>query len=287
MRFSASRVKTWGECPLQAHYTYDLGYPRQQNAKASWGTVMHRCLQIYNDTGGNYHQAVAAFSDLWEHPDKLGVAPDLWPKSTSYMGLRKRGLDILADFHARQRFQNRIVLGTEIPFVVPFGEHELHGYIDLLEIKKSGTGTELLRVVDYKGNTREPNRAELALDLQFSTYLYAVAQKEFWVGNGQPESPGLPNGEWLWETVGDTLARRAIWYHLWNQKEIDAGPRTESDFGRLYRVCEQIQRAVDHQVFVPQVGRACQLCDHVAVCSMDIPVALAAASDPDDDTRWI
>src|SRR5262252_5510832 len=126
MRYSASRIKTWSECPLQAHYTYDLGLPRQQNAKASWGTVMHHALQLYNDTNGNYAAAVRDFYDNWEHPEKLGVEPDYWPKFTNFSSLRIRGSEILRDFHARQRFQTRTVLGTEIPFVVPFGDHELH-----------------------------------------------------------------------------------------------------------------------------------------------------------------
>lgn len=152
MRFSASRLKAWMECALKAHYRYDDNLPRRQNAKASFGTVIHHALQVYNDTD-NYERAVLEFKTNWDQPELLGVAPDYWPKFTSHVALKKRGLDILADFHERQRFQTRTVVGTEIPFLVPFGDHELHGYIDCLEIKRSGTGTELLRVIDYKALT--------------------------------------------------------------------------------------------------------------------------------------
>src|SRR5262249_16617277 len=154
-------------------------------------------------------------------------------KHTTYAELRKRGIQVIKDFHARQRWQDRNVLGTEIPFLVPFGEHELHGFVDLLETKKSGNGTELLRVVDYKSGAVKPWLPELFLDIQFTVYMYAVKQKVFWVGTGTDEYPGLENGEWLWETIGSQMPTRAIWYHLMTHSELDAGPRTQTDFDRL------------------------------------------------------
>lgn len=287
MRFSASRLKAHMACSLAAHYRYDANLPRRQNAKASFGTIVHRCLQTYNDTG-SLDLAVDQFKDLWANPEKAGCAPDYWPKLTSYSSLRAKGLDILRDFHERQRWQTRTVVGTEIPFLVPFGAYELTGFIDLLEVKRSGTGAELLRVVDLKTNTLSPNRAELALDVQFTVYHYASHQPAFWVGvDGDPQFPGLPNGQWLWETVGSCMTRRCIWYHLWSQKEIDAGPRTETDYGRLYRVCEQVERSIDAQVFVPTIGAPCQLCDYVEPCAMEVPVAIDALGDRSDPHRWI
>jgi hypothetical protein len=272
-------------CPLAAHYRYDQLLPTAGvNGKTVFGSVMHSALELYNTTG-DYDGAVEKFKRDWLKPP---TEPAWWPRSTSYASLRVKGLEILESVKNHYRFQDRVVLGAEIPFLVPFGDHELHGYIDLVETRRSGTGAELLTVTDYKTASKAPTTTELALDIQFTTYIWAVSQREFWVGaKDNPEFPGVENGEWLWETIGRDMPKRAIWYGLWNGKELDAGPRTDDDFGRLYRLCDEIVRATEHEVFVPKIGPACELCDYVEPCSMEIPVAVRALRDEDDDERWI
>jgi RecB family exonuclease len=284
MRFSASRLKLWMGCPLAAHYRYDEGLPSRPNGKTVFGTVMHGALELYNTTG-DYDAMVAKFKADWLRPP---VEPEWWPRSTSYAKLRAKGLEILESVKDHYRFQDRVVLGAEVRFLVPFGDHELTGIVDLVETRKSGTGRELLTVVDYKTQAKAPTTAELVLDTQMTAYLWAVSQREFWTGvKGDPEFPGLENGEWLWETVGRDMPKRAVWFGLWNGKELDAGPRKDEDFGRLYRVCEQIERAVAADVYVQKIGSNCEICDYVEPCSMEIPVALRGLNDPDDEERWV
>lgn len=284
MLFSASRIKTWMACPLQAHYHYDERLPRRMSGAAAFGTCIHHALQLYNDTG-SADLARSTFVDVWDNPEKLGVTPDYYAPFTNWSSYLSTGIAIIEDFHLRASKDKRVVVATEIGFKVPFGDHELTGYIDLLETRRSGRGKELLRVVDLKSGSKAPTKAALSLDVQFTVYMWAVNQREFWVGhNSDPEFPGLPNGEWLWETAKD-LPRRAIWYHLRNQREIDAGPRGDVDFQRLYRVCEQIERAAEARVFVPRIGEACGLCDYVEQCAMDIPDSFGVQkNDPD---AWI
>jgi hypothetical protein len=280
-RYSASRLKTWMDCSLQAHFHYDEKLPGQPNAKAVFGTCIHQALELYNNTA-NLEAALALFKDLWHNPEKVGSPVDtlVWPKMTTYGGLRDRGIAILKDVDARLHWDSRDVIAAEHRFLVPFGDFELTGVVDLLETRRSGKGKNLLRIVDYKTSSRQPNTAELALDVQFTIYLFASTQREFWVGNG-PDFPGLPNGEWLYETLSD-MPRRAIWYALWTQKEIDAGPRDDADFMRLYRVVQQIDRATQLEVWVPHIGEACQLCAYAnGPCPVEIPTRdqLAAQDD--------
>jgi hypothetical protein len=285
VRFSASRLRSWMTCPLAAHYRYDENLPSAGvNGKTVFGSVMHVALELYNNTG-DYDAAVAKFKADWLKPP---VEPAWWPRSTSYASLRTKGLEILEFVKTHYRFQDRVVLGAEVPFLVPFGDHELHGYIDLVETRRSGTGAELLTVTDYKTASKAPTITELALDIQFTTYIWAVSQREFWVGvKDNPDFPGIENGEWIWETIGRDMPKRAIWFGLWTGKEHDAGPRTDEDFQRLYRLCDEIQRATELEVFVPKIGPACELCDYVEPCAMEIPVAVKALKDEDDDERWI
>lgn len=281
MRFSASRISTWQSCSLQAYFHYHMQLPEMQGAKQSFGTIIHKVLENYNHHA-DLEQAIVEFRDLWDNPEKLGVAPEVWPKMTTFGGLRKRGVEILQAYEASLHWDQREVIATEHPFLVPFGEHELTGFVDLLELRKSGTGKELLKIVDYKTSSYKPNMAELHLNLQFTVYAYAALQREFWVGNGDGFPP-VPNGEWRFETLKD-VPRRNIWYHLWTNKEIDAGTRTQADFDRLYRVALEIDRADRLDVHVPNIGQACQWCSFVKECAVSIPTKESLSQDPE---AWI
>lgn len=288
MRFSASRLKLWQDCALAAHYRYDEHLPRRLSAKTAFGSVIHKALEYYNTTG-DYDGAVQRFKTWWSDPGSIGLAPDWWPKQWSYATLMTKGLEILKHQKELHRWQDRVVVGCEIPFLVKLGpDHELTGFIDLLEIEKSGTGVETLKVIDYKTATREPNRFALSLDLQFCVYLYAVNQKEFWTGmSGEPDFPGVENGEWFWTMTAQTINKRAIWYGLWNQKQIDAGPRTRRDFERMHRLCNEIAKASEAGIHVPRIGDACTFCDYQDHCELHIPETVTALQDPNDRGRWL
>lgn len=290
MRYSASRLKTWMDCAMQAHLKYDQKIqPRKNNAKAVFGNAIHRALEHYNKHA-NVNTSVAIFRDLWANPEKLGAPVDTlwWPKSTSFKALDQRGVDLLRKFDDQCQWDKRTVIATEHRFLVPFGKYELTGAVDLLEIRRSGTGNDLLRVCDYKTASRRPNMAELALNIQFTVYTWAVQQREFWVGARLPDGcpdpdfPPVDNGEWAYEMYKD-MPRRAIWIHLWEHKEIDAGPREDSDFLRMYRVCQEIEKADAAQIHVPRIGDACLLCDFTNECAMQVhiptPAELAALDD--------
>lgn len=165
-RFSASRINAWMNCPLSAHFRYDENLPREQNAAASFGTAVHAGFEVYNTTG-SVDRAIEVFLDYWDFPEKYGIEPVWWPKNTSHMSYRKLGVELLKKFHEGLKWDGREVIGTEIPFCVPFGEFELTGFIDLLEVRRNGKGKELLRVVDLKTAGTQPTKAKLALDVQF------------------------------------------------------------------------------------------------------------------------
>jgi hypothetical protein len=261
VRFRQSTLKVWGECPLQAKFREFDRLPGKPGSKATFGSCIHAALDHYNRTG-DVDTAVKLFTEAWENPPSIGL-PDVevWNKYTSFGGLRTRGVEILRAYHDRMKIEQRSVIVSEHRFLVPFGEHELTGTVDLASVRKNHRGTQLLTIEDYKTTVKVPNVAELALNIQFTVYLYALGQPEFWFGNGEGY-PAVPNGEWYYEMFKD-MPRRGIWVHLWqNARELDAGGRDDEDFARLYRLCCEIERAVKYQVFVPSIGEACQLCDY-------------------------
>lgn len=268
IRLRQSKLKIWSECALQAHLDDVTVQPRRVNGKAVFGTVVHYCLERYN-SGLPVEDAVELFKTTWDDPTSITEAPTYWPKYTTYGGLRTKGIEIVREYDDKNRWENREIICSEHRFLVPFGDHELEGTVDHVEVRKAGNGRKTLRVVDYKTNSKKPTFIDLRLNIQFTVYIYATLQKEFWVGNG-PDYPGILGGEKLFQQLQNT-PRRGIWYHLMTNQEVDAGNRDEDDFMRLYRLVEQINRAEEAQVFVPRIGEPCMFCAHTANCNVTIP----------------
>lgn len=284
--FSASRLGTWMDCALQAHFQYDLRIQTPQNAASTFGTVLHLAMEHFNDTG-DFDGAMQTFKDYWQFPDRIGLDPGYWPKNTSWNSYNDLGKDIITEALKAQKWTPTNVIGTEVMFLVPMGRFWLRGRIDLLDLAMSGKGVQTLRVIDYKSKYKKPTKAELLLDVQFTIYLWAVRQKEFWLGvPGNPEYPGLGpvDGPRMYEQIME-LTHRAIWYHLRTQSEIDAGPRADDDFERLYRLLLEVDKADEAGIHIPRIGDACSLCDFRAECPMEIPASLAI--DEDDPEAWI
>jgi hypothetical protein len=264
MKFSASLMKTWMACPLQARFSYIEGLPQLNNAAASFGSCVHAALEQFNK-GCDLDTAIEWFQYYWEQPEVLGVTPETWPKRTSYAGYREKGIDMVKNYAEVQAWSNRTVLATEHKFCVPFGDHQLSGIVDVLELTNNK-----LKIVDLKTGAR-PNYDNLYLNIQFTIYMLASLKKEFWVGNGEAKYPGMENGEELFDKFRGAQ-RQGIWFDLRNCKEYDVGRRDDRDYMRLYRCCEEIDKAIKANVFVPCIsGDSCNWCAYTEICPAFVP----------------
>lgn len=268
MRLSASRMNTWMTCPKQAFFKYSGQFDGEpQNAAASFGTCIHHALDFYNQTQ-DINNAIALFDDVWHNPEKLDVVPDVWPRYSSFTGYHEKGINALKSYDEQLNWGNRTVLASEHKFLVPFGKHELTGFVDCLELAGSKRG-QVVKTVDYKSSARAPRLESLRLNCQFTIYDYASRQPEFWLGNGE-DFPPMENGEHWW-TFAQDLPRQNIWYGLMQKKEFDAGERGQADFMRLYRVADEIERAIEHDVYVPNIsGDSCLYCPYGDPCGLPI-----------------
>lgn len=279
-RWSASRLKTWSTCPLQGYFKYVELLREPQGSKASYGSCLHEALRHYN-VGASIEDAKALFRDLWTNPEKVGLAPEVWNKNSTFAGHLEQGQSVLQRYHDSLKWDEREVIATEHPFLVPFGDFELTGFVDLVELRRSGNGRRLLKVIDYKGGSWQPKTAELLLDIQFTVYMWAIDQVEFWLGNGTPEFPGIPDGEELYEQLLD-VPRRAVWLHMNGPKEVDAGKRGDEDYARLYRLMVEVNRAEQYRIYVPRIGEACGICGFTKECG--IPTTVRNDEEAD---RWL
>jgi hypothetical protein len=130
-------------------------------------------------------------------------------------------------------------------------------------------------VVTHNTNARKPSKGELFLNIQFSTYLYALSRPEFW--------EQVVDGATWYERVKE-LPRRGIWFQLMDALEIDAGERDETDFAQLMRLCDSIEQAHEHKVFVPRIGEACELCAYTQPCGVYVPTPTEVH---DQEGAWI
>ncbi len=263
MRYSASMIKTWMTCPLQAKFKKILDVPELRHAKTSYGSCMHDAIETYNTTG-DLEAAVERFKEIWEDPSLIDAEIDLWPSTISWGELRSRGIRCLIKFDEDSKWESRDILAAEHKFVVPYGEHTMSGIIDSLELIGSRAAPKELRVVDYKTSSRTPTRIELRFDIQFTIYMYATEQSEFW--------EDIKDGEELFESLRHT-PRRGLWYSLWNHKMTDVGPREDIDLMRLHRCMLEIEQAIEKEVYVPNISAdSCMWCGYTDYCAVTIPL---------------
>lgn len=280
MKFSVSQIKTWGACSLQGKYKYvDLIPDTRQHASASWGTCLHHALEWFGKSG-DMDEAIVLFCAAWDKPETLGVTPTEWPRGFTHGGLREQGIKILEEYAEDVRWSGRKILAVEHKFCVPFHQHLLSGVVDLLEFKPGDP--PVLYITDFKSSGKVPVRQDLYLDIQFTAYCLASLQPEFWFGYA-PEIekyPPLENAEELYANF-EGVDRKLIWHHLRTNKRIDAGPRGDGDFLRLYRACEGIAAAVEHDVYVPTItGDSCGFCGYQQHCTSWLP-PLSERTDDD------
>lgn len=131
-------------------------------------------------------------------------------------------------------------------------------------------------LLTHNTNARQPYLSNLRLNIQFTVYDFASRQPEFWLGNGD-DFPPIENAEWhIAQGVLD-MPRSNIWYGLMQSKEFDAGERGDADYMRLYRVAQMIERALEHEVYVPNIsGDSCTFCPYVEPCKLPIDPRRAA-----------
>ena len=258
MKFSASQLKKWQECSLQAKYRYLDDLPEETGSAAVYGSALHEaCDQI--NKGCELDEAIDVFRN-YMHSNPI----DYYNRTATFTGYMDSGPKIVEMFFDHRRWSPRKVLASEFRFMVPMGEHEISGIVDCLEVDDAHS---FLAVSDYKSG-RRPIYDQLYLDIQMTLYHWATMQEEFWLGHpSDPEKyTGFENGEEMFHHY-QNLERKTFWHDLKKGEEVYAGPRTMRDFARLYRVIEQVTRAVEKEVFVPTINaNTCTFCSYTDIC---------------------
>lgn len=266
-RFSPTKLDAWMKCPLQAKYKYTDKIPSARSAYMAFGIVIHQVVDEFF-RNPDTEAALDRFYELWDDPEKINAAIDYWPENMDYLKFKERGEECITKWCERQQMDTGRKIASEHRFLVPFGDFELTGVVDMIE-ERSGRGGKVLRVVDYKTGTFIPRLSALNINIQLTAYVYATMQEEFWVGNG-PNFPGLEDGDALFRIYKD-VPRIPVWFALYKGKEVASRLRKDEDFLRLYRLCKEIHHAETQGVYVPKISEdTCPLCDYNRECAIPI-----------------
>lgn len=273
--WSASRLATYQDCALRGKFIYADELPSEQSGAASYGTIMHYVVEQI-DRGMPHEEAKNLFLQLWREPERLGVKPDYFPFRTSYDSYKRKGLLTIDGYREMRQWGKPKIIAHEYPFMIPFGDHHIRGHIDRLELRTVGRGKnagEVLCVTDLKTAAKRPTKFDLRTNIQWTIYMLATQIKEFWTGiEGSPMHLGFENGEQLFHHFKDH--RRVGVYLMLGESctELDVGERGDMDFQQLYRLITEVERAIEHDIYIPRISAdTCGQCDFFDVCGIDIP----------------
>ena len=170
MKVRQSSLKQFGNCARSYYYSHILGLGQSQSGSLTvLGTVWHYAVDVYENYDHDLDLAKRTFVHYWENPDQLGERIDFWHRGTTHKGLRKRGLAMLDSYHELAPWRKGKLLGTEIRFEVPIGDHILQGTIDKLWYRP---GQKKIEVIDFKTGSVVPEK--LRYNIQFTAYCYAT-----------------------------------------------------------------------------------------------------------------
>lgn len=245
---------------MQTKFSYldEQTKPRPLGSAAMFGSAVHEAIDRWHK-GATKEEAIRIFEE-----ELTKREPDYWNRMTTLTGYLDQGPRIISEYIDAREWANSDVIASEFRFMVDIGEHQLSGIVDLMELQHDHS---FLDIVDLKTG-RRPILDTLHLDIQFTIYQWASYQKEFWCGH--PDEPekyaGFENGEELFEYF-QKIPRRGWWYDLKKGERVFVGERISRDFGRLYRLIEQVARAIEYEVFIPTIdGDTCTWCDHTDIC---------------------
>jgi hypothetical protein len=275
-----SMISSWMRCPTA--FKYDrAGLPRRQTSALSYGSVMHYALEVYTRKrveGVPLDQAVKIAQETFDfYWNPINIEPicqpvDLWLRGQSYSGLRRKGIQALAEYAELTKYDEHEQLATEFSFQVPIDgtwdedleqPHILAGTIDKLAVRYYGRH-ETLCVDDFKSGREYPY---LRQNLQFSAYCMATTRIEFWTGWNGEDGFGKQMGEHLYNRFKNA-PRRGTWINVKQIKMQDAGWRGPEDYRRFAIAVEQIVASMKADIYPLNIsGETCQFCEYRSVCT--------------------
>jgi len=148
---------------------------------------------------------------------------------------KKKGLDLLKDFHETNKDPWVTPAFLERPFNLKIGEHIISGRIDRIDKLQDGT----YEVIDYK--TGKISDKSLNKDLQLS--IYALACRD----------------------ILNLKVSKLSLYYLEGNKKVST-ERSDDQLKAVVDEIDQLIKGMQNSDFAPTPGFHCQFCDFRIIC---------------------
>ena len=171
MRFSASGLKKYQDCPLQFKLSYILKIPEPPGASpaAAKGTSVHAVIEHLDPALPAETQVPGLLEQFW--------TPDQFASKTQSEQDKVSARELVETYLAWQAKNNNTILEAEKEFSFTFAGREMHGFIDRIERTPGGGYV----VIDFKsGSSKSSGITKKNLPENIQLNLYALAIRELY-----------------------------------------------------------------------------------------------------------
>lgn len=160
--FSYSRLDTYNQCPAKYFYSYILKEPRQFNAPAVLGNIVHSVLE--NILDNDKVLDISELKDEYEKNIPIWDPDNLIPSDLISVG--STIIDEFYDQHADKQFN---IYEKEMSFSFILGIYRIIGFIDRVDIIG-----DRVNITDYKTGKWEVAQKDVPNNLQLGIYALAL-----------------------------------------------------------------------------------------------------------------
>lgn len=225
--FSYSRIDTYNQCAAKYFYSYIKKEPRQFNAPAALGNIIHDVLE---NTLSNEKQL-----NLSELKNEYNSNILKWdPEQIISKELIDVGSAIIDEFYDENFDKQFNIFDKEMPFQLIIGTYKIIGFIDRVDIIDNR-----VNIIDYKTGKWEVSAKSISDNLQLG--IYALALSEL-----------FPEKEIYAELYYLRSGKRKG--HLFSKEDLE---------NIKINLIVNIKKIIDDNNFTPTSNvRICSFCDH-------------------------
>lgn len=245
---SATRLKTWRECPLKWYFRYIEKLPAKTSPALLTGKVIHAVLHAWNlarwrDDDTTVPAMRQVFETCWreqcEKDDMFRDTPELEAKEKS------KAWSVLEYY-----FENGPIPPGEKPEAVEVKverdllAHGLPPLVGIIDLVRSGG-----RIVDFKSTARTPDPVMVQHTNEIQLGCYALLYREA-TGN-------IESGFEIHSMVKTKQPKLVV---------TPMAPLQPEQIRQLVRIMESYVRGVEAAEYLPSPGMHCQWCDYFKQC---------------------
>jgi ATP-dependent helicase/DNAse subunit B len=249
LKLSATRIKTYLQCPRQYRYKYVEKIAVPLSGALAFGQIIHQVLHnlhqwsIYSGEPLNEEVALTDFARLW---DKAIKEESAHFKSEDEIAEYSWLAEVILIGYVEANRDKAQPLVMEFPFEIEVCDEDLgRDYILCGTIDRIDQTDKGLVIIDYKSGKRKPSSRDLAFDLQLTVYAHAAK-----------------------EVFGQEIMEVQL-YHLRDQTVFHATRGAADSRTLLQSTMPDVLEGIDAERFSPRIGYWCRFCDHRERCQAE------------------